>query len=111
MVFIDLKKTFDMVDHDILAKLLYLYGVQNMELKWFKPCLNDRQKLCKANGISSNLQYIKFCIPQGSCLGLLLFLLFINDMPLSLHDSKFTMYADDSLACASSSKDDKVHET
>ena len=91
MVFIDLKKAFDPVDYDILAEKLYLYGVRNMELKWFKSYVNDRQQICKVNGISSNLQYIKCGVPQGSCLWLLLFLLFINDMPLSLHDSKVTM--------------------
>ena len=59
MVFIDLKKTFDTVDHDILAKKLYLYGVRNTELKWFQSYLNDRQQICKVNGISSNVKYIK----------------------------------------------------
>ena len=76
-------------------------------MKWFQAYLNDRQQICKVNGISSNVKYIKCGVPQGSCLGLLLFLLFINDMPLSLHDSKVTMYADDtSLAYASNSIDD-----
>ena len=107
MVFIYLKKAFDTVDHDILAKKLYLYGVQNMALKWFQSYLNDRQQLCKVNGISSNVQHIKYGVPQGSCLGPVLLLLFINDMPLSLHLSKLTMYADDtSLAYASNSIDD-----
>ena len=102
--FIDLKKAFDTVNHDIIAKKLYLYGVRNMELKWFKSYLSDRQQLCKVNCISSNLQYIKCDVTQESCLGPLLFLLFINDMPLSLHDSKVTMYADDtSSAYASNS--------
>ena len=87
MVFIDLKKAFDAVDYDTLAKKLYLYGVPNMELKWFKSYSSDREQLCKINGISSNLQYIRCSVPQGSCLGPLLFLLFINDKPLSLHDS------------------------
>ena len=107
MVFVDLKKAFDTVDHDILAKKLYLYGVRNTEWKWFHSYLNDRQQLCKVNGISSNVQYIKCGVPQGSCLGPLLFLALINDMPLSLHVSKVTMYADDtSLAYASNSIDD-----
>ena len=94
-------------NHAILAKKLYLYGVRNTESKWFQSYLSDRQQLCKVNGISSNLQFIKCGVPQGSCLGPLLFLLFINDMPLSLHNSKVTMYADDtSLAYASNSIDD-----
>ena len=107
MVFVDLKKSFDTVDHDILARKLYLYGVRNTEMKRFRSYLNDRQQLCKVNGISSNVQYIKCGVPLGSCLGPLLFLLFINDMPLSLHVSKVIMYADDtSLAYASNSIDD-----
>ena len=69
---------------------------------------SDAPIVCGHLGIVSiYLQYVKCGIPQGSCLGHLLFLLFINDMPLSLHDSKVTMYADDSsLAYASSSIDD-----
>ena len=75
--------------------------------KWFKSYLNDKEQLCKVNGISSNLQYTKCSVPQGSCIGPLLYLLFINYMPLSLHDSKVTMYTDDtSLAYTSSSIDD-----
>ena len=73
-------------------------------MKWFKSYISDRQQLRKVNG---NLHYIKCGVPQGSCLGPLLFLLFINDMPLSLHDSKVSMYANDtSLAYATSRIDD-----
>ena len=91
MVFIDLKKAFDTVDQAILARKLYFYGAGNTEPKWFQSYLSDRQQLCKVNGISSNLLYIKCGVPQGSCLGSLLFLLFIDDMPLFLHGSKITM--------------------
>ena len=76
------------MNHDILAKKLYLYGARNMELKWFKSYLSNRQQLCKVNGISSNLQDIECGVPHGSCIGPLIFLLFINDMPLPLHHSK-----------------------
>ena len=107
MVFIDLKRAFDTVDHASLAEKLYLYGVRNTESKWFQSYLSDRQQFCKVNGISSNLQCLKCGITQGSCLGPLLFLLFINEMPLSPHNSKVTMYADDtSLTYASNSMDD-----
>ena len=99
-----MKKAFHTVDHDILAKKLNFYVVQNTELKWFKSYLNDRQQLCKVNGISSNLQYMKCGVPQGSCLGLLLFLLFTIGLLLSLHNSKVTIYADEtSLTYTSSS--------
>ena len=106
-MFIDLKKVFDTVDHAILAKKLYLYGGRYTESKWLRSYLSDMKQLCQVDGISSNLQYIKCGVPKGSFLGPLLFLLFINAIPLSLHDSKVTMYADDtSLAYASNSVDD-----
>ena len=107
IVFVDLKKALDAVDHDILAKKLYLYGDRNTELTQYESYVCDRQHLYKVDGISSKFHYIKFGVPQGSCLGPLLFLLYVNDMPLSLHDAKVTMYADDtSLAYASNSIDD-----
>ena len=107
MVFIDLKKAFDTVDYDVLAEKLYLYGVQNVKSKWFKSYLSEGQQLCKVNGISYNLQYIRCGVPQGSCLGLLLFLLCSDDMPFSLLASKVTIYSNDtSLAYASCSIED-----
>ena len=94
------------MDHAVLAKKLYLYVVRNMESKWVQSYLSDRQQLCKVEVISSNFQYIEGDVPQGSCLGPPLCLLFINYMPLSLHNSKVTMHADDtSLTYASNSID------
>ena len=88
----------------ILAKKLFFEGVRNTELKCFKSYLRDRQQLCKVNGISSKFQRNRCGVPQESYLEPLLFLLFISDMPLSLHDSKVTIYADDtSLVYASNS--------
>ena len=105
--FVLLKKGFDTVDHDILAKKLFLYGVRSTELKCFKSYLRDRQQLCKVNGISSKFQRNRCGVPQESYLEPLLFLLFISEMPLSLHDSKVTIYADDArLVYASNSIDD-----
>ena len=107
IVFVDLKKAFDTVDHEILISKLSHYGVKNTELKWFCSYLSNRRQCCKVNGESSNFEYIRCGVPQGSCLGPLLFLLYINDMPYALKYSKTTMYADDtSLAYSAKSVSD-----
>ena len=106
-MFVDLKKLFDTVDHEILIKMLSHYGVKNTELKWFCSYLSNRRQCCKVNRVSSNFEYIRCGVPQGSCLGPLLFLLYINDMPCALKCSKITMYADDtSLAYSAKSVSD-----
>ena len=94
-MFVDLKKAFDTVDHEILIKKLSHYGAKNTELKWFCLYLSNRRQCCKVNGVSSNFEYIRCGVPKGSCLGPLLFLLYINDMPCALKCSKITMYAND----------------
>ena len=58
LVFIDLKKAFDTVDHDILCKKLELYGVQQRELSWFRSYLSNRKQFCRVNGIDSNVAEI-----------------------------------------------------
>ena len=99
LVFIDLKKAFDTVDHDILCKKLELYGVQQRELSWFRSYLSNRKQFCRVNGVDSNVAEIDVGVPQGSCLGPLLFLIYINDLPQAVQDSSVTMYADDTSLC------------
>ena len=95
LVFIDLKKAFDTVDHDILLKKMQKYGVSGNELAWFTSYLQDRRQLCKVNGVSSRIEEIHCGLPQGSCLGPLLFIVYINDLPFCLESCQVTMYADD----------------
>ena len=95
LVFIDLKKAFDTVDHDILCKKLELYGVQQRELSWFKSYLSNRKQFCRVNGVDSDIGEIEVGVPQGSCLGPLLFLIYINDLPEAVQGASVTMYADD----------------
>ena len=72
-IFIDLKKAFDTVDHDILLAKLRKYGVENLELAWFTSYLTKRRQFCKVNGICYKTKDIHCGVPQGSCLGPLLF--------------------------------------
>ena len=106
IVFVDLKKAFDTVDHDILLEKLSHYGINNTEHKCFSSYLGNRRQCCRVNGITSNFENITCRVPQGSCLGPLLFLLYINDLPCVLKCSKVTMYADDT-SLAHSAKDIK----
>ena len=110
-IFIDLKKAFDTVDHDILLAKLRKYGVENLEHSWFTSYLSNRKQFCKVNGICSKTKDIHCGVPQGSCLGPLLFLIYINDLPFALKNSKVTMYADDTSISHSSSSLVDIEQT
>ena len=91
VIFLDLKKTFDTVDHVILLKKLFDYGVT---ASWFKSYLKDRQQFCVVNGLSSVKNRIVCGVPQGSLLGPLLFFIYINDLPNRLDHSIRRSFAD-----------------
>ena len=95
VIFLDLKKAFDCVDHDVLVKKMYYYGVRGLALKLFQSYLTNRTQICKVNQTMSNTRIVKCGIPQGSNLGPLLFLLYINDLPNCLTSSSTSMFADD----------------
>ena len=110
-IFIDLKKAFDTVDHDILLAKLRKYGTENLELTWFTSYLTNRKQFCKVNGVFSKTEDIRCGVPQGSCLGPLLFLIYIKDLPFSLKKAKVTMYADDTSISFSSSSLEDIDQT
>jgi len=94
-IFIDLSKAFDTVDHTIMLSKLEVYGVRGHALNWFKSYLENRQQFVQLNAIKSRLAYIKCGVPQGSILGPLLFLIYINDIVHVSDIAQVIMFADD----------------
>ena len=95
MILLDLQKAFDTVDHSILCDKLKAMGIGSVE--WFQSYLSDRMQTVQVNDTYSNIEQITCGVPQGSILGPLLFLCYVNDMSLSISsDCKLMLYADDS---------------
>ena len=95
VVILDLKKAFDTVDHDILVNKLIGMNVHPDSLPWFRNYLNDRKQKVKVNGKYSEHRMVKCGMPQGSILGPLLFIIYINDLGKYLNECCINLYADD----------------
>ena len=94
-ILLDVKKAFDTIDHDILLRKLSHYGISHTELEFFRSYLCNRLQCCSVNGHTSSFKTINCGVPQGSILGPLLFIIYVNDLPLCIENGHVTMYADD----------------
>ena len=95
VIFLDLRKAFDTVDHNILLKKLSCYGLQGKELSLMHSYLSDRSQCCSIEGMVSAFIPITCGIPQGSILGPLLFIIYVNDLQDVTRSCDLSMYADD----------------
>ena len=97
-IYINLRKAFDTVNHDILIKKLDHYGIRGVTLDRFRSYLKDRKQVTYINKTNSDVSKMcNFGVPQGSVLGPLMFLLYINDINHSLNEVIIKLFADDTI--------------
>jgi hypothetical protein len=94
-LYLDLRKAFDVVNHDILLWNIYNYGIRGMAHTWFSSYLENRRQYTSANGINSEITKVNCGVRQGSVLGPMLFLPYVNDIPNALPGEKLKLFADD----------------
>ncbi|MEL6988120.1 MAG: reverse transcriptase family protein [Bacteroidota bacterium] len=107
-LFLDLSKAFDTVNHSRLLSKLERYGIRGMTLRWIESYLNLRYQFVSFNGHSSDLEHVQHGVPQGSILGPLLFIIYINDLDCACNRFRPTVFADDTNLLSISPKEEMV---
>jgi len=93
-IFLDLQKAFDTVNYNVLLKKLSLYGVRGIVLKWFSSYLSNRKQYTVLQNYESTLESVTCGVLQGSVLGPLLFLIYVNDIQYVVTNAKIKLFAD-----------------
>ena len=95
IMFIDLSKAFDSIDHSLLIAKLFAYGFDRISLQWFTNYSSNRQQRVILDHVYSDWSIVMRAVPQGSVLGPLLFIIYMNDLPTVLQHSHINLFADD----------------
>ena len=110
VVLLDFSAAFDIIDHELLHLKLSAYGFKDSAIDLLKGYLVNRQQCVMFNGSLSNIETLQCGVPQGSCLGPLLYSIFVNDMPYVLKNAGMGIYADDTTMYVSSESIEHVNE-
>lgn len=109
-VFLDFQKAFETIDRKLMIHKLKAYGIGDLAIQWIESYLSDRTQRVKINNILSNAVYNNIGVPQGSVLGPLLFIIYINDLKNCLLFSKIKFFADDTLIYICSKNTEEASE-
>ena len=109
--FLDLSKAFDTIDHKILIDKLRHYGIRGITADWFTSYLVGRKHFVQYRAVSSKTQHVSCGVPQGSVLGPLLFIIYVNDLPSNITRAKTIMYADDTTVYCSDINVNQLYST